>query len=276
MTKLIHAGFARLFKNRLFQLELLGTIAVSIWLCAVNYSPKIQASEPLSIDQVFFTFHQLIGIFYAAAIALFLGDEFSDGTIRNKLVVGHSRGHIYLSNLLIVSVATCMVSLLHCGTTLIVGNLLFEPFTISTTKVVYAELCLMLVACVFSAIATAVSMNCHNKALAAVGEILLMILLAYMGSLAIGRLNEPEMIYDGISISLDGLQLGNLIPNPTYVTGTRRTLLEWIADLLPTGQTLQLFNLDFTRCVRWPFLSVVLYGVISVLGMFRFFRKDIR
>ena len=40
----------------------------------------------------------------------FIGTEYSDGTIRNKIVVGHSRSTIYLANLL----TCCFAGLIMC------------------------------------------------------------------------------------------------------------------------------------------------------------------
>lgn len=276
MNKLLSAEFSRMLRNRLFLAELLVTAAASIWLCLINYSPKIQATDPLSIEQVFFTFHQMSGLLYAAFISLFLGTEYSDGVLRNKLIVGHKRTHIYLTNLLVVSCASLLVVLLQVAITLPLGHMLFTPFTISSSQVVYAVFCIGLIACVFSAITTAISMNCQNKAVAAVVSLLVMILLLYMGSFVVNRLAEPEMTYDGVTITMDGIQLGQEISNPAYISGHIRTVFEWLCDLLPTGQSIKLFGLDFSRAERWPFLSLGLYLVISLAGAICFSRKDIK
>lgn len=276
MNKLLSSGFSRMLRNRLFLAELLITAVASLWLCLINYSPKIQATDPLSIDQVFFTFHQMSCILYGAFISLFLGTEYSDGVLRNKLIVGHKRPNIYLANLLVVSCASICMVLLQVVLTLSLGHMLFTPFTISTSQVAYCILCIGLTACVFSAISTAISMNCQNKAIAAVVTLLVMLLLLYMGSFVLNRLAEPEMTYEGITITMDGIQLGQEIPNPAYISGTTRRVFEWLSDALPTGQALKLFGLDFSHAERWPFLSLGLYLVISAIGAVGFSRKDIK
>ena len=50
-------------------------------------------------------FVALPGIVMAAFCSMFIGTEFSDGTMRNKLIVGHRRREIYFTNFL-----TCALS----------------------------------------------------------------------------------------------------------------------------------------------------------------------
>ena len=52
------------------------------------------------IDGQLFTFAMFIGIVLSTFCGLFLGIEYGDGTIRNKVVVGHKRSSIYLANLI--------------------------------------------------------------------------------------------------------------------------------------------------------------------------------
>ncbi|MGY3662454.1 MAG: hypothetical protein ACXAHE_00930 [Roseburia sp. 1XD42-69] len=40
---------------------------------------------------------------------MFLGTDYSDGTIRNKLTVGHTRTNIYLANLIVTFAAGLLI-----------------------------------------------------------------------------------------------------------------------------------------------------------------------
>ncbi len=56
---------------------------------------------------------------------MFLETEYSDGTIRNKLMVGHTRKEIYCANLLTVFLANAFVYLSGCLVTVIMGVPMF-------------------------------------------------------------------------------------------------------------------------------------------------------
>ena len=51
------------------------------------------------------------GVVLSAFCSLFVGAEYSDGTIRNKIAVGHSRAAVYLANLVTCSAAGVLICL---------------------------------------------------------------------------------------------------------------------------------------------------------------------
>ena len=276
MTKLLSAEFSRLWKTRMFWLEMALALAFSLYICFVNYDPALQNISPLALEDVFFTFHQFSGVFFAASISLILGTEYSDGTLRNKLIVGHRRSQIYLAELIVATVTSLLVVVIHAAVTLCLGYSLFGGFQISVSQVIYAIVCIALVSAVFSAICTAITMNCQNKAITAVICLVVVLVLLFLGGTIGNKLLEEEMIYDNITITMDGVQFGDLIPNPSYVSGKARTALEWVYDLLPSGQINQMYCLDFARSQRWPLLSLLLFAAASAAGMLLFRRKDLK
>lgn len=85
------------------------------------------------------------------------------------------------------------------------------------------------------------------------------------------------MTYSNIVITAEGgVQFGDLIENSAYIDGTQRTVYELIADILPTGQTIQLNNLEFERAARWPVFSLIMLIIATVAGYLPFRKRDIR
>ena len=163
MRKLLSANFYRLWKNKIFWIEIGFTALLSVFIVVVNYSPKVQASvDRLFLDNVFFTMYQVIGFILAAGISLIVGTEYSDGTVRNKLIIGHTRTNIYLATLISNIEVSCMVLMLHGMITYGVGYFLFGSFQISEGLVLTAIICAVLTVVVFSAIFVAIAMNCSN------------------------------------------------------------------------------------------------------------------
>ena len=278
MLKLIYANLNHLFKNKIFYVEIILTVILSAFIVFANYSPEIQATENrLYLDDVFFTMYQLMGFILAARISLIVGTEYSDGTIRNKLIVGRTRTQVYFSHLITSIVPSCLVLIVHGVVTYGLGYFLFGNFQMPITEVITALVCALMASIVFSAFFVAIAINCSNKAITAVASLLLILGLTFLSASLGNALAEPEMTYDRITISVDGgLQLGDLIANPAYVTGIERTIYEVVYDLFPTGQLIQIYGNDFARCARWPMFSVALLILITLVGFLAFRKRDIR
>lgn len=65
-------------------------------------------------------------------------------------------------------------------------------------------------------------------------------------------------------------------PNPRYVGGTARVVLESIQDLLPTGQSLQYMRADVAHPVRLPLYSLIDIAAFTATGAALFRRKDVK
>ena len=278
MRKLVTASFSRLWKNRIFWAEIGLTALLSVFIVISNYSPEVQASESsrLCLDDVFFTMYLMLGFILAAGISLIVGSEYSDGTIRNKLIIGKTRTQIYFANLFACIIPSCIVLMLHGIISFGIGYFLWGNFKMPPSQVGIVLLSALLTTFVFSALFVAISMNCSNKAVTAVISLLIVLGLTMLTSTIGNALSETEITYDGITYTIDSIQFGNEIPNPAYISGTQRTVYEFVYDLLPTGQLMQMYILDFDRCARWPVLSVVFFLLVTAVGYFMFRRKDIK
>lgn len=277
MRKLLSANTNCLLKNRIFYLEMIFCALFSAWIVFMNYNPEIQTTKDcLSLDDVFFTMYQLLCLVLAACISLTIGTEYSDGTIRNKLIVGHTRFQIYFSMLLTNIFSTILILVIHGIVTYVLGYFLLGAFQMKISQLIIALLCAILTMLVFTAFFAAIALNCSNKAITVVGSFFAALAIIYMSSFAGNKLLEPEMTYDGIVINMDGVQFGDLIENPAYVTGTARTVFEFVYDLLPAGQIMQINSMDFTRWSHWPVLSILLFVLITVVGFKIFEKKDIK
>ncbi len=95
MIKLLNAGFNRLRKSILFWILIITIIVISCFVVLQEYNDVVKHGEVISTEQVIFIFSPYIGIMIAVFVSFFIGVEYSDGTIRNKVVVGHKRTNIY-------------------------------------------------------------------------------------------------------------------------------------------------------------------------------------
>lgn len=274
MNNLLSASFSRLKRNRMFLLTLLLVFVLSfasIW----SECGKVDIAAPeVSLDSVFFAMAPYMGVFYAVVISLFLGTEYSDGTIRNKLIVGHTRASVYLSNYL-----TCFAACLMIAAVWLLGSLpglfLMEPFQMGAKELFLYFLVIVGFTSVFSGLFTMLSMLSSNKAVIVVVEIGLWVALIVLASGLIDRLGEPEM--SGGMAYLDGqMVMLPLEPNPLYLSGTARTLCQCVVDALPTGQTLLMHDASITSPIRHILFSLALTAVLLAAGIGAFRKKDVK
>lgn len=275
MRKLLAASFSRLWKEKIFWFVFL---IMSIGSVCFNWIGYNEINNPqIYVEDMIFCMLPMSGFVFALFISMRLGTEFEEHTIRNKLVVGYNRTQIYFAEYI-----TCMVaSIILLGIMLlfatVFGLLLSLEFQSGWMEIVFLLFCCVLIASVFSAMFVGISMNVGAKATSLVVSIVFLFAILLLASFCINALAEEPMAYSNITITVeDGVQFGDLIENPAYVDGTQRTVYELIADILPTGQTIQMNNLEFERAVRWPVFSLIMLVIATVAGYLPFRKRDIR
>lgn len=108
MAKLLRANFFRLRRSWPLLLCMSGAFALSsVSMLGIARS----SSEAYALDDAILQLFPFLPILHAAFISLFLGVEYQDGTLRNKLIAGHSRAAVYFSSL-IAAITGCMAILL--------------------------------------------------------------------------------------------------------------------------------------------------------------------
>lgn len=277
MRKLLNAGFARLWKSKIFwggALLISGTIVAAM---LSNYRQRYYYDFTYTSDTFIPGCFMFIGCFLAVFAALFLGTEYSDGTIRNKLITGHSRDSIYLSSLLLsiaAALLACAVSLLI---TLAVGIPLFGMPVNPGAVLLKTGLGILLVFS-YAALFTMLAMLIHNKSLLAAIAILFFFLLLFAAVSVSAKLDAPEYITGNYSMSIDGqIQPEDPYPNPDYLRGGKRTAYEFLQDFLPTGQSLLIGQVDAPpRPLQMAFCSLFLFLITTLGGIFAFRRKDLK
>lgn len=275
MRKLITASFSRLWKEKLFWLVF---AFMSIGSVCYNWIGYNEINNPqIYVEDILFCMLPVSSFVFALFISMRLGTEFEEHTIRNKLIVGYSRTQVYFSEYLTcmaASVILLAVMLLCSG---LFGLFLSLEFLSDWTDIAFLVFGCVLMALVFSAMFVGISMNVGSKAASLVASIVFLFAILLLASFCINALEEPLMAYTNVIISVeDGVQFGDLVENPAYVDGMQRMIYELIADILPTGQAIQMNNLEFERSARWPAFSLIMLIIATVAGYIPFRKRDIR
>ena len=278
MRKLITANFHRFSKDR-FSWCVVGIIVilslVNVFNSARSFEAMAASGYTMSLDDYYFYQAPLIGAFLALLISMFLGTEFSGGTIRNKLCVGHKRNEIFLSNFIscaFASIVLTAVWLLSC--TLLFG--LIGPLEVEVSEFVCYIFVAMGFAVSFAALYTVIGILSSNKAMTIIYTFAVFIILAMAASALDDRLCEPEINEIMTYNNYGAVVMQESAPNPLYLSGMIRTVCEVALELLPNGQALLLSNVAIEYPVRAIALSVVFTTVTLLVGGMLFKKKDIK
>lgn len=295
MRNLLSANFARLRRSRLFWLMEAGVFA---WGVLAYYLLKVNTQNGYPFrngNSYFFNEMTFVGITTACFSGFFIGTEYSDGAMRNKLSVGHSRVNVYLANLVTVlcagfaQLAAYTLAAVTAGT-MLVGDMVWSKLYRLTETFAIAVLSI----CTSAAIAVLISMVVIDKAKAVLVNAMLSLLLLAAGASALKGLMQPEMtqrIYIPSAgeykyayedhFSEDEDLVIEEVPNPKYLTGTERKVYESIAAVLPTSLALSC-ALDendsgydrFSELQVFETLAAVL--LVSGSGILIFRKKDLK
>ena len=283
MSKLLHAAFRRLWKNKNFWscmifMAAMGIITPIIEQINVTHWNRIMPEYSFSVvlEEPFFNFCPYIGVVTAVFVSLFMGIEYSDGTMRNKILVGHSRISVYLSNLsvcIVGSIALCLSYMILAG---MIGASLFGFFETDIRIILMNIIDIFAMIAAFSALFTFVSMLNKNRALTAVICILGAVIFLFMGAWLQSTLQEPEMWPEETFLDDNGeIVVIPAEPNPNYLVGTEREVCEFLYDFLPGGQALQLNYLESQHPWRLGMYSIVIVIASAGVGVVFFKRKDL-
>ncbi len=106
MRKLVSANFSRLFRNKFFWICLALVIGIAVFVAVDFRMSHSWAPEQISHEtkEVCFKYTPVLAAIVALFVSLFIGEEYSNKTIRNKIASGYSKGKIYGANWLVCTV----------------------------------------------------------------------------------------------------------------------------------------------------------------------------
>lgn len=263
MNRLLRANFIRLWKNKIFLIGLVFMFLAGSALVLKNYQQLTVYGIPVTLESTFFDYALLIGVVSAIFCSLFIGVEYSDGTMRNKIIVGHKRLDIYFSNLftnILVSMILCLSYLLS---NIVFGIPLigFKDFDFSKILLLFTGSMIMVIA--LCSIFTMISLLIQNKALPPVICIVGMFLMIGLVSEIDRMLDQPQYYYDNTA-------------NPNYLEGEERERYEFFYDFLPAGQGMQYASWKTGNISDMCLYSAGIFIVTTGIGTFFFRRKDIK
>lgn len=287
MYKLLNAGFSRLIKNKIFWGIVIITIIIALGLVLNRISSSgffENEIEPVLTNYILF-----IGFFIAIFTSLFVGTEYSDGAIRNKIVVGHTRKNIYLSNLIISIAVGLFIEFVYLILVMIIGIPTLGGLQIPIDKFLFILLDMVLIIIAYSSIFNFITLMCSDITIATVVCILVFIGMFVVSEFVVSPIANDKKYYSNYVTNENGEVIETQKHlNPNYVGDFAKQVYKNILYIIPSGQASQIqstmSNLSYENDRYMTDTDIKLAGlyslgliiVINGIGIYFFKRKDLK
>lgn len=286
MNKLLRANFFRLIKNKIFW----GIVVITLGITSVllfNTIINNQGETKESIDRLLVMYMYFIGIAMAIFTSLFVGTEYSDGVLRNKIVIGHSRKHIYLADLITSIIVGLCIQLIYMLIVAVIGIPIFGTLQMTIEKFLFVIIDIVIIIITYASIFTCITLLCSDITVSTV-SCMILVLIMFIASMALSS-TANTMKYRETYIQTENGEIEvHQKLNPDYPGDLKKNVAKTILYCLPTGQTSQIIS----QISKKPFQitnymsdaelkTVFLYSVgvtivITGVGMYCFKRKDLK
>ena len=278
MIRLLRANMARLVKSATF------------WVCVALYAlyaiifPIIAKSWRFTSDQALTWNYGILGsgfpaqgILIAIICVIFLGTDFHNGMYKNLIIIGQSKTNIYLANLLtsfIMSMALNAVFLLFF---FLVAMPLLGGFTQSASTVFWVLVNGTLMMTSYSSLMTFTMMTSKNT----IVSLIIIFLILFLGGMWFFTMlnviaTEPELILVR-GHDMAGNEWCEYWPNPNLESKPVRDLCQFLLDLFPSGQSMQISRYGgYTHGWQMALYSLGLIGATSGAGIAIFKKSNIK
>lgn len=238
MSKLLHSGIRRYLRSYVFLIAVIATVALGLF---ASYSTRY-----CQFDDMYIMIEFLI---FAVVVSWLIGREVDEGVIRNKIIAGHTKGSIFLSELILATCACVILFLIYAALFALFNGYVFEVLSAGYIVKIFVGFLLLNIS--MSTIMVVVTCLVPRRAVSGIVNLLLVFAIAYVAYEIDGVLSQPEYItvYDiNRNIYIDEPENESdmwseepnkgLEANPQYLDGTPRKVCEVLKSILPFGQVL--------------------------------------
>ena len=268
MYKLVKADFFRLKKDSIFWLFICSGIIGGAYALFHTFHMPVYGY----IDGAINGFISFIGLFIAIFVSIFVGKEYSDGIIRNKIIVGHSKISIYLSKLITSIFASILCEMIYIIIVVVVGTLLSGRLKMPLGEFAMCMLNTFLIIIVYCSIYNFVAMICSEITVSTI--ICMGIFIAmFVADMAVGYIaNSSKYITHSYSEN-DVQYIISQEIDPNY-PGDRVKLAQTIELLMPQGQASHISNTNYSY--KMPIYSISEILVLNIAGIYLFSKKELK
>ena len=214
MCNLLAEGFRRLFKSKRFYIVLAVIIAIPTFA-----SVFIRIVEGKALDLGSALCFSMIGtmtMFISITAGLFIINDFKNNTIRNKIIIGHSRTKIYITNLIIAFFVAFIYQLVFWLTLIGLCNTLMKFDDFPCTEIFQNMLLTMAIEFAFTSFFVFLCTSLRNTG-GFVLSLMLDTIVNMVASLVVMFVGSKKLAH-ALEISVPSLQRNDFAYNPAYVS----------------------------------------------------------
>lgn len=275
MSKLLSANFSRIRKDKVFWFVMLFMFGLGVFSVCTKYSDIIRYNEHEFLDDALFVYVTFAGGCTAVFCSMFFGTEYSDGTIRNKLIVGHLRSSIYAANWVTSIVTSIIMGFAFVLSYSVLGSFLLESPQASIEEILFNMFISLFTVITYASIFNAISMLSTKKSTSAILCLLVFFGLLFCTMIIKAKLDAPEFV-PGYEMTINGVEQVSSEPNPKFLQPMARKIYQFFFDLLPTGQSIQISAFDVMHPVLMMIYSVVVSVITTMVGAMCFSKKNLK
>jgi hypothetical protein len=252
MHKLLNAELPRLWRDKVFWIGIIYMVATA-FSKTIGLMSGVKSGYEATLSNVFFRYAEYILVIEAVFCSIYIGTEYSDGTMRNKMIMGHRRHSIYFSYLIVSVVAGIVMCCSYIAVSMIGISL---GFSVSIFDTLVGVLCSFFLVCSISAIYTMITMLSKNRT----ATVVICVVLSF------ALLVPAYDIRDEVNMARQA--------------GQTNVWNEFLYAFLPGCQALQLSLEPEMAYVTNPVLrilcSFVLFLITTAFGQFQFNKTDLK
>lgn len=282
MIKLLRANLLRAIKSKTLWTW---AIAYAIYAICMPIFIKINnvdsSSMPEGISDLLFAINYglegfpLQGVGVAIVTSIILGADFHNGTLRNKIILGESRSNIYLSNLLTIMIVSIAFNVVYLLFFFCISMPMFGGFVGSATTVLWFFLNGTLMMLAYASITTLIIMSCKNSTAAIITAFALLLIGMFVFLMCDNIIRAPEFI-ETEKLNEFGEIIQETVRNPQYPSPTKKAFLQFVIDLFPSGQSMQISSTAYTHNWQMALYSIGMIGATSGAGIFAFNKSNLK
>ncbi len=227
MSKLLRAGFIRYFKNTSFYVGLLASVIIGVWT-GLSY-------------REYDSFHKesVMGMFLAIVIviSISIGKEYYNGGFRNKIIIGHTKLKMFMSEWIINVVISTLFFVICSIPTIILNSESFAD--VATEYIIKIYLGMLFIHIAIGIVTLFICTIISHRAIAPIVSILIVVGMVSVTSHMSARLSQDKYMYEYIYNEETGFhdEIKTDEINPYYLDEPMRSIYKFAIKVMPQGQS---------------------------------------